>query len=210
MSYKYGNRKLKNRMLIIAFTVLLCSLFLAASPQEEAAAHGEEGSQGFHFNWFHFLGQVFNSTILFGGLILLLRTPILKFLNERSVSVKIDIVEREENLKKTAKMLEEIKNRLDRIEEEVETIRNSARKSGEEEKEKIKSLGKQEAERIVRLNNEEITRKVESSIRRLKEQAANLTIEQFRKEVKEELDDAMHEKIIEKNIEQIGELIARK
>lgn len=208
--YRYGNRKFKTKILIIACAILLFSLFLPAAGEEGTAAHGEESHQEHHFNWVHFLGQIINSTVLFGGLIFLLRKPISKFLGESSVNIKIDIEEREENLKETTKILTDIKSRLERIEEEVEDMRNSARKSGEEEKEKIKTLGEQESERITRLNEEEMNQKVESSIRRLKEQVANLTIEQFRKEVKEELDDKMHEKIIEENIDRIGELIERK
>lgn len=207
--YRYGNKRFKTKLLIIAAAILFL-LFLPVAGGDETAAHGEAGHQEHHFNWVHFIGQIVNSALLFGGLIFLLRKPIAKVLGERSVNVKIDIEEREKNLKETTKILADIKNRLDRIEEEVEDMRNSARKSGEEEKEKIKALGKQEAERIVRLNNEEIEQKVESSIRRLKEQVANLTIEKFRKEVKEELDNKMHEKIIEKNIDRIGELIERK
>jgi F-type H+-transporting ATPase subunit b len=207
---KYSSKNLRTKILFITGILLLCSFVLFASPENESTGPGEKGEHESHFNWTGFLGQVLNSTLLFGGLIFLLRKPILKYLDDRSKSVKIDIEEREENLKKTAKILEEIRNRLDRIEEEVEEMKNSARKSGEEEKQKIQALGRQEAERVVRLNEEEINQRIESAVRKLKEKVADLTIEQFKKEVKTELDDRLHEKIIEKNIEVIGELIERK
>lgn len=207
MIANYRNRSLRTKILCIIAIALLCSFVLFAADESGTNGHGEQGS---HFNWTGFLGQVLNSTILFGGLIFLLRKPIRKYLDERSLSVKIDIEEREENLKKTRETLEDIRNRLDKIEEEVEEMKNSARKSGEEEKQKLRELGRQEAERVVRLNEEDIDRRIESAVRELKEKVADLTIEQFKKEVKAELDNRLHEKIIERNIDVIGELIERK
>ncbi|MFC2155069.1 hypothetical protein ACFLRB_01080 [Acidobacteriota bacterium] len=204
------DKSIKTKIFLIIAIAFFCSLVLFASSENGSAEHGEQGGNESHFNWTAFFGQVLNSTILFGGLILLLRKPIRKYLDEQSLSVKIDIEEREENLKKTTEILKEIKNRLDKIEEEVEEMKESARQSGEEEKQKLRALGSQEAERINRLNEEEINQRIEAAVRKLKEKVADLTIEQFKKEMKRELDDRLHEKIIEKNIEVIGELIERK
>ena len=209
MIAKYNSRNTGTKLIFIAGVFLLCSLVLFASSESESTGHDESGQHENHFSWATFLGQVLNATILFGGLIFLLRKPILKYFDEQSKSVKIDIQEREENLKRTTEKLEEIRSRLDRIEEEVEKMKNSARKSGEEEKQKLQAVGKQEAERIVRLNEEEINQRIESAVRKLKEKVADLTIEQFKKEMRSELDDRVHEKIIEKNIEVIGERIER-
>jgi len=174
-----------------------------------AGGNGEGGEQGHHFNWWGFLGKLFNATVLFGGLIFLLRKPLIKLLVQKSRDVKNDIVQREELLKTTTGQLEEIKKRLEKIEEEVEDMKNSAGKSGDEEKKRIEELGEKEAQRIKALTEEEIDNKVDSSIRALKEKIADLTIDHFKKDIESHLDQKAHEKIIEKNIEISGEIIER-
>jgi F0F1-type ATP synthase membrane subunit b/b' len=173
---------------------------------------GGEGSSGeqHHFDWGAFLGKVLNSTILFGGLILLLRKPILKLLTEKSLEVKSNIREREVQLRESAETFEEIKRRLEKIEEEVMEMRKRAESIGDEEKRRIEELGKKEAERIMRLGDEEIRSRVEASIRKLKARIADLSIDHFKKEIQAHLDEKTHQKIIEKNIEMSGEIIDKR
>lgn len=198
--------------LLLSAVILLFFLFVLAAGAEEAEQNGApgEGEQATHFKWSLFLGQILNSTILFGGLIFLLRKPLLKYLGEKSVNVTIDLETREENLGKTTDRLAEIRNRLDKIEAEVSEMKNEARQSGEEEKKKIRQLGQLEAHKIAQLNEEEINRKFEIAIRDLQEKIADLAIEHFKNEMLSELDDRLHEKIILENIELIGETIERK
>ena len=104
---------------------------------------------------------------------------------------------------------EEIRKRLEKIENEVEEIRQSAIASGNEEKQRIKKLGQEEAMRIQNITNEEIDNKVDSAIRNLKKRIAELTIQHFKKDIGSYLDKSKHEKIIEKNIEISGDIIDR-
>ncbi len=180
--------------------MLLCGVSLFAS---------SPGENGHGFNWGRFFGQVVNSTILFGGLIYLLRKPIADFLDRKTSAVKEDIIHREKDLERTKKTLEDIRSRLDKIEEEVKRMKAVARRSGDEEKEKIAALARKESARIRHLSEMEIDNKVDASIRRLKEKIAQLTIDHFKKDITAELDDRLHEKIIEKNIEISGEIIER-
>ncbi len=118
------------------FVIVIVSMLLSST----LYAGGEGGEH--HFNWMGFLGKLFNSTVLFGGLIFLLRKPLIKLLSEKTLEVKNDIIQREELLKTTTTQLEEIKKRLEKIEEEVGGMKNSAGKSGEEEKNVSKSWEK--------------------------------------------------------------------
>lgn len=193
------------KVLVIVIVLMLLSLPTALF----ADGNGEGGEQDHHFNWLGFFGKLFNATVLFGGLIFLLRKPLIDLLAKKSLDVKNDIIRREELLKTTATQLEEIKKRLEKIEEEVEDMKNSAGKSGDEEKKRIEELGEKEAQRIKTLTEEEIDNKVDSSIRALKEKIADLTIDHFKKDIESHLDQKAHEKIIEKNIEISGEIIER-
>ena len=98
------------------FVIVIVSVLLSLTTALFAGGNGEGGEQDHHFNWWGFLGKLFNATVLFGGLIFLLRKPLIKLLSEKSLDVKNDIIRREELLKTTSGQLEEIKKRLEKIE----------------------------------------------------------------------------------------------
>lgn len=189
--------------------VIVCALVLLTMPAltfAEGEAHGEEH----HFDWWGFIGKTFNATLLFGGLIYLARKPLRNLLEQKSLAVKDDIIQREERLKTTAGQLAEIKKRLEKIEDEIQTMKNSAKKSGNDEQKRIEELGEKEAQRIRNLTEEEINTKMETAVRNLKEKIADLTIRHFKKDIRAHLDRESHEQLIEKNIARIsGEAIER-
>jgi F0F1-type ATP synthase membrane subunit b/b' len=199
----------KRIKVFIIFSVVGLMLLSFSTALFGGGGDSEGGEEEHHFNWWGFLGKLFNAIVLFGGLIFLLRKPLIDLLARKSLDVKNDIIQREELLKTTTGQLENIKKRLEKIEEEVENMKNSAEKSGEDEKKRIGELGEREALRIKTLTEEEINNKVDSSIRALKEKIADLTIDYFKKDIESHLDQKAHEKIIEKNIEISGEIIER-
>ncbi len=181
-------------------------LVLAAIPIFASDAGGHDDH---HITWLSVLGKVVNSGILFGGLYFLLRKPIKQLMAEKSQSIKDDILKREELLEKTTVQLEEMQKRVSRIEDEVVEMKKDAKRSGNEEKERIEELGKKEAQRIVALTEEEIDNKVDASVRNLKEKIAQLTIDHFKDDFKSKMDKKAQEKIIDKNIDIIGDIIER-
>ncbi len=197
------------RIKVFVIGIVCVWMLLSLTTAVFAGTDGEGREEDHHFNWWGFLGKLFNSTLLFGGLIILLRKPLIKLLAQKSLDVKNDIIQREALVKTTTTQLEAIKKRLEKIEEEVQDMKNSAERSGNEEKKRIQELGEKEAQRIKALTEEEINNKMDSSIRDLKEKIAELTIEHFKKDIESHLDQKAHEKIIEKNIEISGEIIER-
>jgi F0F1-type ATP synthase membrane subunit b/b' len=187
------------KTLIIVIIMVLFSSVLHAS--------GAEGHHG--FDWMGFLGKLFNATLLFGGLIFFLRKPITEMLTQKSLDIKTEILQKEEEVKSTSSQLDEICKRLDKIEEEVSGMKVAAKESGEQEQARIEELGKKEAQRIVELTEAEIATKIENSVRNLKARIADLTIDHFKKDIETQLDKKAHEKIIEKNIEISGDIIER-
>jgi F-type H+-transporting ATPase subunit b len=203
------DKRFRIKAFISGAAVILILLTLLAAPAAAFSDAGEHATeQGnheeHHFDWIGFFGKVFNAVVLFGGLIWLLRKPLINLLAQKSLDIKNDIIEREELVKTTESQLEEIKKRLEKIETEVLTMKDDARKSGEDEQKHIEELGKKEEERILALTEEEINNKVEASIRNLKERIADLTIEHFKKDIQSHLDQKAHERLIEKNIDLIS------
>jgi F-type H+-transporting ATPase subunit b len=162
-----------------------------------------------HFNWWGFIGRVVDSTLLFGGLIFLLRKPIINLLTQKSLEVKNEIVHREEELETSSIKLEELTARLEKIQQEIENMKQEASKSGQQEKQRIEEQAQKEAQRILELTEEEIKIKVANSVRNLKSTIADLTVKDFKKDIQAQLDKKAHENIIEKNIEICGDIIER-
>ncbi len=191
--------------MIVGAMILTTPAFGFAEGEHESGS--EPGEH--HFDWWGFIGKTINSLILFGGLILLLRKPLIKLLTQKSLDIKTDIQQRENEVERTTNEFQKILERLEKIEEEVAGMKQNAQKSGNEEKKRIEELGAKEAQRILDLTNAEIDLKVEHSIRNLKAKIADLTIEHFKKDIQKQLDKKAHEKIIEKNIQKCGEIIER-
>ena len=180
--------------------LLLLAMGLTASGTEESAAASS------HVNWFNVLGKVFNSAVLFGGLTLLLRKPLIRMLSEKSAAVKNDFIEREKNLEETAIRLKDIEQRLQKVIVEVEQIKTSAVTSGQEELARLEAAGREEAARIIAFSEEEIRLRVEAAVRVVKSHIADLTIERFKEDFAKNLNVATQQKIIERNITACGDL----
>ena len=184
----------------ILFFLVLLSLCLTVMGSSDE--HGEHP-----FDWSAFWGWTLNAAILFGGLIFLLRKPLIKLLSQKSLDIKNDIINREKEIKTASREFKKIKNRLDSIEKEVQEMKRIAEKSGNEEKNRIEALGKKEAKKILTLTEAEINNRVESSINKLKAKIADLTIDHFKKDVGDLLDENTHRRIIDKNIEISGDIV---
>jgi F-type H+-transporting ATPase subunit b len=189
---------------IVGTVILILMLSTAGWAETNATGHGEQG-----FDWMGFLGKVFNSTVLFGGLIYILRKPMIEVLSQKSLDIKTDILNREEQVKSSANQLEEIINRLAKIESEVVSLKQAAKENGEVEQQRIADLGAKEAQRILELTDAEIATRMENAVRNLRTKIAELTINHFKQEIAQQLDAGAHEKIIANNIQISGEIIER-
>jgi F0F1-type ATP synthase membrane subunit b/b' len=177
-------------------------LFLALTASLAASAEGEAA----HVDWFNLLGKVFNSTVLFGGLILLLRKPLIQMLSQKSSAIQNDIVEREKSLADTSVRLTDIQQRLEKVAAEVAEMKNGAEAAGRDELSRLQEAGRLEAERIIALSEEEIRQRVEAAVRQVKGRIADLAIERFKNDFTRTLDADMQKKIIERNIDSCGDL----
>lgn len=185
------------------------TVFLALFLLLSLTAWGSEG--GHHgFDWFGFLGKVFNSTVLFGGLIYLMRKPLIRLLSDQSRNVRVDIEDRRKSIQASTRDYESLQKRLTTLEAEVREITRQAEENGMRERSRIEAEGRMEAERIAKLTEEEIRNRVDAAVRRLKAQVAEMAIQRFREDIQDQLDPDRHRRIMEKNIEISGEVIGRK
>jgi F0F1-type ATP synthase membrane subunit b/b' len=179
----------------------LLLLFLALALATGLAASAGEGESAHHVDWIGVLGKVINSTLLFGGLILVLRKPLIQMLSQKGAAIRSTIEERGQALAATELRLQEIQQRLAKVTAEVENIRNDAEAAGKTELSRLEEAGRLEAERIIALSEEEIRQRVDAAVRAVKGRIADLAIERFRSDFARGLDDAAQQKIIERNID---------
>lgn len=200
-----------NKVKLAIILTLMVAVIIGAPAAVFAGGGGGHGKDGEHhgFDWMQFLGKTFNATVLFGGLILFLRKPIVKLLTQKSLDIKNDIRQREDLLEKTTIQLENLHKRLNRIEDEVIAMKEAAQNSGNEEKKRIEEIGAAESKRIMEVTEAEISAKMENAVRNLKEKIADLTIARFKSDFESKLDKKTHNSIIEKNIDICGAIIER-
>jgi F0F1-type ATP synthase membrane subunit b/b' len=170
------------------------------------AAAGGEGEAAHHVDWLAVLGKVLNSAILFGGLILLLRKPLLRMLSQKGEGIRAEFAERARTLEATEARLREVETRLSRVAAEVQVIQGEAEAAGKAELERLEAAGRREAQRIVALGEEEIRQRVDAAVREIRGRIADLAIERFRRDLQQGLDAAAQQKIIERNIDACGSL----
>ncbi len=186
------------RLLLLLLPALAVALGAASGQEGEAARHGVD--------WLGVLGKVLNSAILFGGLFLALRKPLIQMLTEKGSGLRRDFAERERTLAATEERLREIDRRLERVSADVAGMEAEAEAAGRAELDRLEAAGRREAERIVALGQEEIRQRVDAAVREIKGRIADLAIERFRDDFRKELDAATQQKILERNIDAAGEL----
>lgn len=186
------------------FVTLLLVLVVALGATEEG------GAEAHHFDWIAFWGRVLNFVILFGGLILLVRKPLIAMLARRSEEVRYDIEHRQDKTNSAECELERLTRRLDQLEKEIAVLQEEARRSGEAERAVLEESGRRESERVLAQSEVEIERRVELAMRRMKEHIADLTIARFTQDFREKSDADVQQRFIEKNIRMSGDIVERK
>jgi len=165
------------------------------------AAEAEPG-----FSLTAFLGQVVNFVVLFGGLAYLLYKPLLKFLQHKSDQVAENLKQSEKRRIDSLQRLEKSRERLSRLDIEINQMKTEAEAEATREKERIRLEARNEAERLKKLAKEEIDSMVKSSQRELKVYTLDLSISLAEKRIEEKLGPELHRKIIYKAIDKLGTL----
>ncbi len=161
-----------------------------------------EAKENHGTDYMELLGKAINFIVLFGALAYLLSKPLRRFLEGRAGKIDHSLKEAEDSRQDAEKRLEEVKNRLSRIEEEIIEIKTAGESEGQREKERIIKEALHEAEKIRRFTKEEIEMFTQAGIRELKEYAAELAtaiaLERIKKKMTAEDQSLFIDKAIDK------------
>jgi F-type H+-transporting ATPase subunit b len=171
-------------------------LFLCMAP--ENSAHSS--------NSMDFLGKVINFTVLFGGLFLILRKPVKNYLEQRVKKEDFSIKEAMETRNESEEKLKSALSRLDVLSEKVRAIKDEAEQDGEKQKEKILESAQKEADRLKDMSKQEIESIYASVMKELRSYAAEVTIEEAAKRIKQRMTPKIQSAIIDRSIERLDKL----
>lgn len=145
-----------------------------------------------------------NLFLFVGALVYILRRPVSDALRARREGIRRELMRAQEERDAANAKLEEVNARLARLDEEVASVREQARREAEEERERIRRSADEEAEKL----REQARREIESAgkaarheLRRFAaEQSVRLAEEMIRRDIRPEDD----QRLVNRQVEELG------
>ena len=152
-------------------------------------------------------GVVFWTVITFVVLLVILKKfawkPILTALDQRENAIRESLEKAEKAKLDAQNVLEQNQASLSRAEEESKKIVEQSRQYAEKLKEQILQDSRDQARKIINEASNEIERKKDAALDELKTQVADIAIKAAEKILKENLNEEMQKKIVNKYIGEI-------
>lgn len=157
-------------------------------------------------NFVQMIFAITNFLILLVAMNFLMYKPLKKTMEQRHDKIRSDI-ETAEALKEDAdKMKAEISAELAKSRETAQDIINRAQKTADAQKEEILASAKAEAAKLVEKANAEIKDEKEKALGEIRNEAASLAISAASRLIDASLNDDAHRKLVDKYIEEAGEV----
>ncbi len=149
--------------------------------------------------------QIVNTIILFWILKRILFKPVLNIIDARENAIKTDIATGEQAKNEGLALKVEYEQKLSVAKNEGQEIIKQATLRAEQKSEEIISTAKEEAIRLKDKANRDIAQEKEKVMNELKNDISNIAILAASKVIEKDIDQAKHEEMINKFIEEVGE-----
>jgi F-type H+-transporting ATPase subunit b len=156
-------------------------------------------------DWNAFFGKTVNSLILFGLLYLFLKKPIVDFFKKRSEEIEAEVVQLESSVKASREQAEVIKEKINGLDKIIEEIKTEEESKGREIVESIKAESEKKMLKIRNRYRKEMDSRKAILIKQLKQNISAEIIQRFQKRLESEMKDEEHDRILERNIELVGD-----
>ena len=153
-----------------------------------------------------FVIQIINALLLFGVLTFILFKPVTKFLNKRTENIQSSIDEAEVKLSEADKLKAEYEKQLRDIKNERNAIIGKATERAEMEGNKIVAAAREDAEEILEKTRLQIEGDKERMLEEVKAEISSLVIAVASKVIEKELDEALHQNMIQNFIDEVGDV----
>ena len=162
----------------VLFSIFFFAAEFTAQPDESShsSSKAEHGSEKHTESPLSIVWRWGNFLILFGGLGYYLRKPLTEFLESRSKSIEVGLLNAREAKDSSLRQLSEIQARMNRLDQEIQELKNHALKEAEEERTRILESARSEAQKILDLAQREIDGLKKSARLELKGHVAELAV----------------------------------
>lgn len=183
------------RLFIFIFLIFPCYVF--ANEEGVSFAEGIKG-----LAWYYV-----NSFLFFSILVYFLRTPIKQAFSQRKDTIKDDIESSKKLFEDTKKEYETIREKLANIEKEREKIRNNIIDEANRQADEIIQNATKRAASLQEGATLMIQSEEKKALTSLSLQFSNILIEEAKKEIKSSLNDDLEDKLIDRGLERIQEVV---
>lgn len=149
--------------------------------------------------------QIINTIVLFWALKKILFKPVLNIIDARENSIKLDIAVGEKAKREGLSLKAEYEKKLEAVKNEGQEIIKQATLRAEQKSEEIISSAKEEAITLKERANKDIAQEREKVMNELKNDISNIAILAASRVIEKDIDQAKHEEMINKFIEEVGE-----
>ncbi|NMA03677.1 MAG: F0F1 ATP synthase subunit B [Clostridiales bacterium] len=148
--------------------------------------------------------QIINALVLFGALTYILFKPVTKLMEERTKRIQSSIDEAESNAKEMSELKAKYEEQLRDIRSERDAIIGEATKKAEVRGNEIVAAAEEDARDVLERTKSQIEIEKQKMMDELKGEISSLAIAVASKVI-ENLDESMHQKLIQQFIDEAGE-----
>ena len=149
--------------------------------------------------------QIINTIILFWALTKILFKPVLNIIDARENAIKEDIATGQKAKNEGLALKAEYEQKLAVAKDEGQEIIKQATLRAEQKSDEIISTAKEEANSLKERANKDIAQEKEKVMNELKNDISSIAILAASKVIEKDIDQAKHEEMINKFIEEVGE-----
>jgi F-type H+-transporting ATPase subunit b len=168
------------------------------------AAEGEHGGEGEQPEspWAS-IARLVNFAILAGGLVYLLKSPLMGYLEQRGITVRSDLTKAAALKQEAASQIERIEAKLKALPAEIEALKRRGAEEIAAEEARISALAETERTRLLQQAKREIDTQLHVAERDLKKRAGELAVAVATERVKRTITDGDQARLVERYVSQV-------
>jgi F-type H+-transporting ATPase subunit b len=188
-------------MNVMRTSCVLIAIILCFTVGAALASSGEGESP---WNFTMLLWRVINTVVLLGMLVYFLKKPLAKFFSERKTQIQRDLDEAREQQRKAEELIQEYKQKIAGMEQELDKLRSELKKSAEAEDQKMIANAEKMAATTVEAARLAAEQEVRNAKIALKNEAVDLALKLAETMIREKINEADRQRIVEEYLVKVG------
>jgi len=174
-----------------------------APVSEHAVAAGETDVEEHGGGLVALAGKLFNFAVLAGCLVYFLREPVRRYLENRSTTIRSDLVAAAMMKEDAARQIAEIDAKLKQLPSELDALRARGNEEMAAERARIEQAAATERDRLLEQTRREIELQVRRARRDLVTHAADLAVPVARERIRNQISDEDQQRLVDRYLDQV-------